>query len=214
MKKSKNKFKKYIINILLIGIIASIATWIIIEKYQENQIETDKYNIKIISAKQGNNAQTNQKKANENLTKEVEKYPKENIQETYKGYSVCAKLEIPEIKLETYVLSKYSKDALEISVTKFWGVNPNQEGNFCVAGHNYINNNMFKNLKKVKIGDRLFISDNEIGKVEYEVFKIDTVLPDDVSCLDATFENVKEVTLITCTNDSQKRVIVKAKEVQ
>ena len=73
MKKSKNKFKKYIINILLIGIIASIVTWIIIEKYQENQIETDKYNIQIISAKQGNNAQTNQKKANEKLTKEVEK---------------------------------------------------------------------------------------------------------------------------------------------
>ena len=214
MKNSKNKFKKYIINILLIGIIASIVTWIIIEKYQENQIETDKYNIQIISAKQENNTQTNQKKANENLTKEVEKYPKENIQETYKGYSVCAKLEIPEIKLETYVLSKYSKDALEISVTKFWGVNPNQEGNFCVAGHNYINNNMFKNLKKVKIGDRLFISDNEVGKVEYEVFEIDTALPDDVSCLDAIFENVKEVTLITCTNDSQKRVIVKAKEVQ
>lgn len=62
MKKSKKKFKKYIINILLIGIIASIATWIIIEKYQENQIETDKYNIQIISAKQENNTQTNRKK--------------------------------------------------------------------------------------------------------------------------------------------------------
>ena len=62
MKKSKNKFKKYIINILLIGIIASIVTWIIIEKYQENQIETDKYNIQIISAKQENNTQTNRKK--------------------------------------------------------------------------------------------------------------------------------------------------------
>ena len=62
MKNSKNKFKKYIINILLIGIIASIVTWIIIEKYQENQIETDKYNIQIISAKQENNTQTNRKK--------------------------------------------------------------------------------------------------------------------------------------------------------
>ena len=62
MKKSKNKLKKYIINILLIGIIASIVTWIIIEKYQEKQIETDKYNIQIISAKQENNTQTNRKK--------------------------------------------------------------------------------------------------------------------------------------------------------
>lgn len=213
MKKSKNNLKRYIINILLISIIVSIVIWIIIENYQENQLETDKYNAQAISTVQENNIQISQKNEKENTVKTVKQYPKEEILQTYKGYNVCAKLEIPSIQLETYVLSKYSKDALEISVTKFWGVNPNQEGNFCVAGHNYINSNMFNNLKKVKIGDRLFISDNEVGKVEYEVFEIDTVVPEDVSCLDAKFENEKEVTLITCTNDSQKRIIVKAKEV-
>lgn len=213
MKKSKNNLKRYIINILLISIIVSIVIWIIIENYQENQLETDKYNAQAISTVQENNIQISQKNEKENTVKTVKQYPKEEILQTYKGYNVCAKLEIPSIQLETYVLSKYSKDALEISVTKFWGVNPNQEGNFCVAGHNYINSNMFNNLKKVKMGDRLFISDNEVGKVEYEVFEIDTVIPEDVSCLDAKFENKKEVTLITCTNDSQKRIIVKAKEV-
>lgn len=214
MKKSKNNLKRYIINILLISIIVSIVIWIIIENYQENQLEIDKYNAQAISKVQKNKIQISQKNEEENTVKIVKQYPMEEILQTYKGYNVCAKLEIPSIQLETYVLSKYSKDALEISVTKFWGVNPNQEGNFCVAGHNYINNNMFKNLKKVKIGDRIFISDNEVGKVEYEVFEINTVVPEDVSCLDAKFKNVKEVTLITCTNDSQKRVIVKAKEVQ
>lgn len=213
MKKSKNNLKRYIINILLISIIVSIVIWIIIENCQENQLETDKYNAQAISTVQENNIQISQKNDKGNTVKTVKQYPKEEILQTYKGYNVCAKLEIPSIKLETYVLSKYSKYALEISVTKFWGVNPNQEGNFCVAGHNYMNSNMFNNLKKVKIGDRLFISDNEVGKVEYEIFGIDTVVPEDVSCLDAKFENEKEVTLITCTNDSQKRIIVKAKEV-
>ena len=213
MKKSKNNLKRYIINILLISIIVSIVIWIIIENYQENQLEIDKYNAQAISKVQKNKIQISQKNEEENTVKIVKQYPMEEILQTYKGYNVCAKLEIPSIQLETYVLSKYSKDALEISVTKFWGVNPNQEGNFCVAGHNYINSNMFNNLKKVKIGDRLFISDNEVGKVEYEIFGIDTVVPEDVSCLDAKFENEKEVTLITCTNDSQKRIIVKAKEV-
>ena len=187
MKKSKNNLKRYIINILLISIIVSIVIWIIIENYQENQLETDKYNAQAISTVQENNIQISQKNEKENTVKTVKQYPKEEILQTYKGYNVCAKLEIPSIQLETYVLSKYSKDALEISVTKFWGVNPNQEGNFCVAGHNYINSNMFNNLKKVKIGDRLFISDNEVGKVEYEVFEIDTVVPEAVSSLDAKF---------------------------
>ena len=72
---------------------------------------------------------------------------------------------------------------------------------------------MFSNLKKLKIGDKLFVSDREIGKVEYEIFKIDTVLPEDISCLDAVTENQKEVTLITCTSDSKKRIIIKAKEI-
>ncbi len=141
------------------------------------------------------------------------KYPKEQIIEEYKGYTVCAKLEIPNIKLETYILKNYSIKALNVSVTKFWGVDPNETGNCCIAGHNFKNKNMFRNLKKLKIGDKFTISDNNIGKVEYEIFDIYTVFPKDTSCLNPETENQKEVTLITCTNDSEKRIIVKAKEI-
>lgn len=141
------------------------------------------------------------------------KYPKEQIIEEYKGYTVCAKLEIPNIKLETYILKNYSIEALNISVTKFWGVNPNETGNCCIAGHNFKNKNMFRNLKKLEIGDTFTISDNNIGKVEYEIFDIYTVFPKDTSCLNPETENQKEVTLITCTSDSKKRIIVKAKEI-
>lgn len=145
---------------------------------------------------------------------ETKYYLKEEIIDVYNGYRVCAKLEIPAISLETYVLEDYSEEALNISVVKFWGVEPNQIGNFCIAGHNFINKNMFKNLKKLNLKDKLFITDREIGKVEYEVFKIDTVLPEDIDCLEAITNNEKEVTLITCTIDSKKRIIIKAKEIK
>lgn len=194
------KIKKIFVNLILFGIIFALIICIIIEKSEEN----NKYQIV---------------KKQETLTVNTEdtekiEYPKEEIPQTYKGYKVCAKLEIPEIELETYILNNYSLEALQISVTKFWGVEPNTNGNFCVVGHNYINKNMFKNLKKLEIGDKLNLIDSEIGKVQYEVFEKYTVLPEDVSCLDSITNNKKEITLITCTNDSKKRLIIKAKEIQ
>lgn len=202
--------KKIFINIILIFAILSICVCIIIEKYEENNINS--YTAEKLSTE---NETTNEQEKEENkiVIVQEKQYPKEEIVDTYKGYNVCAKLEIPTISLETNILSEYSTKALNVSVTKFWGVEPNHTGNFCVAGHNFKNKNMFSNLKKLKIGDKLFVSDREIGKVEYEIFKIDTVLPEDVSCLDAVTENQKEVTLITCTSDSKKRIIIKAKEI-
>ncbi len=202
--------KKIFINIILIFAILSICVCIIIEKYEENNINS--YTAEKLSTE---NETTNEQEKEENkiVIVQEKQYPKEEIVDTYKGYNVCAKLEIPTISLETNILSEYSTKALNVSVTKFWGAEPNHTGNFCVAGHNFKNKNMFSNLKKLKIGDKLFVSDKEIGKVEYEIFKIDTVLPEDVSCLDAVTENQKEVTLITCTSDSKKRIIIKAKEI-
>ena len=68
-------------------------------------------------------------------------------------------------------------------------------------------------MKKLEIGDTFYISDNKIGKVEYEVYELYRVTPEDVSCLSQETNERKEVTLITCTNDSKKRIIVKAREV-
>ena len=97
-------------------------------------------------------------------------------------------------------------------MVKFWGAKPNTSGNFCIAGHNFKNKNMFHDLKELNIGDNLFIIDNNVGRVEYEIYNIYKVSPEDVSCLSQETEEEKQVTLITCTNDSKERIIVKAKE--
>lgn len=151
----------------------------------------------------------------ENLNNEItiEEYPKEEIITKYKQYDVIAKLEIPEINLETYILETCTTDSLNKSVAKFWGANPNEIGNLCIAGHNAPRNtNMFYNLKKLKIGNTLTISDNTIGKIEYEIYSIYNVFPEDVSPLSQETNGQREVTLITCTNDSKQRTIIKAKE--
>lgn len=147
-------------------------------------------------------------------TEKIKQYPKETVIDEFKGYLVSAKLEIPAISLETYILKNYSTQALNISVTKFWGADPNQIGNSCIAGHNFQNKLMFRNLKKLKSGDSLFISDNNVGKIEYKVYDLYRVLPNNVKCLSQDTNGKREVTLITCTNDSKERIIVKAKEVE
>lgn len=194
------KTRRYIFLILVIlfTIICIMAFKKRDNKIVENEYVTEKINIEI------------EEDTTMIVEEPVKQYPKEDILENYKGYEVCAKIEIPSISIEANILSEFSDKALKVSCTKFWGVKPNHEGNFCVAGHNY--KNMFYGIKKLKIGDTFFITDNEIGKVEYEIFSIDKVAPENVECLDAVTIGEKEVTLITCTTDSKHRIIIKARE--
>lgn len=198
--------KKFVINTILILVFFISIGFVIVQKYKDTKIlekETSGYEAQKVET---------QEIIEQNIAQENKIIEKENIIDEYKGYDVSAKLEIPKINLETYILKNYSENALKISVTKFWGADANQIGNFCIAGHNFQNKNMFHNLKNLKIGDILYISDNKIGKIEYEIYNIYKVDPEDVSCLSQATNGIKEVTLITCTTDSEKRIIVKARE--
>ncbi len=203
-RRKKNIAKKVFINTILMGSILIIMTCIFTEKLGENHYKGNNYLAEKLSLEGESNTQE---------IEDVLEYPKEYIDNNFNGYEVCAKLEIPKISLTTNVLSEYSKKALSICVTRFWGVKPNTVGNFCIAGHNTKSKNMFYNLKNLKIGDTIFLTDHEVGKVEYEVFKIYKVSPNNTDCLDPLTKYEKEITLITCTNDAQKRLIIKGREV-
>ena len=201
MKKRKTKKSRTIINFILVILIFGIITYLRIETNSEKNI------------KQANNYEVKNVVTSTNNIKENEKvYSKEEVIKEYKGYEVDSKLEIPKIELETYILKDFSKETLNISVTKFWGCKPNTIGNYCIAGHNFKNKNMFHNLKKLKRNDNLFIIDNKVGKVEYKVYDNYKVFPEDTSCIEQETNGKKEVTLITCTSDSEERIIIKAVE--
>ena len=186
--------------------------WIVEEKTKnvDKQVKTSFVSTENVNTGTGMQEE-NTIKDNENNTKDTSIHQtKEKILTTYKGYPVIAKLEIPKINLETYVISEYSNQALGVSVTKFYGGNPNEVGNFCIAGHNYITKNMFHDLKKLAIGDTFTLVDTNNYEGIYKIYLVETVEPNETQCLSQKTDGRIEVTLITCTADSSKRIIVKA----
>lgn len=198
-------FIGFVITIILF-ICVLVNQWIEIKETRkvDKQLQTSfvsTENIDIVNEIQEENTAQDEKTSNQ-----IEG----SILTTYKGYPVIAKLEIPKINLETYVISEYSDQALGVSVTKFYGGNPNEVGNFCIAGHNYITKNMFHDLKNLSIGDTFTLIDTNHHEGMYKIYSVEIVEPDETQCLSQKTEGRIEVTLITCTTDSSKRIIVKA----
>lgn len=134
-----------------------------------------------------------------------------NIQ--YNGYDVVGIIEIPSINIKYPIINKTNDTTMKYSITKFSGGEINSIGNFTVAGHNNLNGTMFGKVKRLKIGDKIKMTDLYNNTVTYEIFDIYSVEPNDVSCLESVDENAKEVTLITCTNGHLNRLITKAREI-
>lgn len=202
---NKNRRKlKYLLLILILGTLFFILFNIQTEENSKSGTTIEKVNSKSYQNYQSENLETQQSTENE------QNVEKEYIETEFKGYKVCAKLNIPTINLETYVLEECSKQALLTSVTKFYGGEPNKVGNFCIAGHNYGTSNMFQNIKKLKINDEIYLIDTNGNKEKYSIYDIYTVLPNETRCLSQKTDGNTELTLITCTPDSERRIIVKA----
>ena len=202
---NKNRRKlKYLLLILILGTLFFILFNIQTEENSKSGTTIEKVNSKSYQNYQSENLETKQSTENE------QNVEKEYIETEFKEYKVCAKLNIPTINLETYVLEEYSKQALLKSVTKFYGEEPNKVGNFCIAGHNYGPSNMFQNIKKLKINDEIYLTDTNGNKEKYSIYDIYTVLPNETGCLSQKTDGNTELTLITCTPDSERRIIVKA----
>ncbi len=139
-----------------------------------------------------------------------EKSEQINLPTTYKGYEVSAELYIPKINLNTYVLDDKSDEAMWICPTKYYGPEPNEVGNYCIAAHNYDKENMFNHIIELEIGDTIYLSDNKNGKVKYEVYDIYKAIPSNTEALLQNTSGRTELTLITCSDYSSKRIIVKA----
>ncbi len=150
----------------------------------------------------------------ENINTDTREINEENKQELIKvdGYDVEGIIEIPKINIKYPIVSTTSDEAMKVAITKFWGTNINDIGNYTMAGHNYKNGTMFGKTKYLEIGDKIKMTDLNLNTVEYEIFKIYTIDPDDVTCIESVEPNTREITLITCTNGHKNRLITKARE--
>ena len=127
-------------------------------------------------------------------------------------YQVDSILEIPSLDIKYPVLTESTEELLKISLNKFWGPEPNEVGNYCVVGHNYKSKKMFGKLSQIKDGAEVNLTDVTGRTLTYVVYDRYVVEPDDVACTSQLTNGKKEITLITCTNYGQERLIVKAIE--
>lgn len=128
-------------------------------------------------------------------------------------YSVVGVVNIPKINCKYPIIAETTDQLMKISVCKFWGANPNEVGNLCIIGHNYKNSKFFSKVPTMVVGDIVEITDLSGNTVQYQAYDIYTVDPTDTRCTSQLTQGKREVTLITCTNDTKQRVIVKCTEV-
>lgn len=174
----------------------------------------DKANL--YSSQKVNETNNNETNNNENQTSVTSSSTKRTG--TYKAsngktYSTVGAISIPSIDVNYPILSETTDALLKVSVCKFWGCNPNEVGNLCIAGHNYRNRKFFSKAINLVVGDIIEITDLNDQTLQYSVFDKYTVDPNDVSCTSQLTNGKKIITLITCTNDSQQRVVIKAEAI-
>ena len=135
------------------------------------------------------------------------------------GYKVIGIVKIPKIEIEYPILDidtynpEETKEPMKFSIVKYWGENVNDYGNLSIAGHNNYDGTMFGKTKKLVKGDIVELTDLSKKTIQYEIYDIFVTDPNDVTILQTKDENIREVTLITCTNGNKQRLILKAREV-
>ena len=121
---------------------------------------------------------------------------------------VIGMIKIDKIKLTYPILSKTSKELLDISVCRFAGPMPNQIGNLCIAGHNYVDYRFFNRLNELNKNDIIKIYDLNGLEVDYYITNIFEVKSTDLSCTNQNTNNKTMITLLTCNNVSGNRLVV------
>lgn len=131
------------------------------------------------------------------------------IQDIRESENVIGKILIDKLDLEYPILENSTDENLNLSITRFWGSKINCIGNCVLAGHNMRDGSLFGRLSKLSENDKMTLIDASGNIEDYTIFNIKVVEPDDLTVLEQT--NYKMITLITCTNNGKKRLIVQAK---
>ena len=187
-KKINNK-KKIIFKVQLILSIVIIIILIIVisSNYYQNE------NLENISELLDENAR---------LTKIYQTDFKKN-NEPYLGRII-----IDKINLEYIVFNEYSEELLKIAPCKFFGEKLGEEGNICIAAHNYNDNSFFSRIAELKIKDEIKLLDLDGKEYKYIIYDNFETNENDFSILNA--HKKYELTLLTCNNLNNKRAIIKA----
>lgn len=119
-----------------------------------------------------------------------------------------AVLQIESLNLLAQVTEGSDQETLKYYVGVVEGSSrPGQIGNYCLAAHNNIDTEIFKNLHKIEEGALVNVY-TQSKMYTYKITSKYNVSPTQIEVLDKTSDK-KEITLITCNYNASERVIVK-----
>lgn len=193
------KVYNLIIAVLIVALIVVVA--MIVIRYGGNYL-----NEKEVSS----SLETIEEELNKEETQQSESLPELE----FKGYKIEGIIEIPKINIKYPIIDHTNEETMKVSITKFWGPQANEIGNYTVAGHNNKDGTMFGKTKYLQIGDKIKLTNLKNKIIEYEIFKIYSIDPDDVSCVESVESGTREITLITCTNGHKNRLVTKARQIK
>lgn len=182
------------------------------KEYVENYIYED---VIQMSTEEENSSSVDSKKTNETIKDNIivkdEKYLKEYKTSNGEQYTIIGSLKIPKINVEYDILSDTSVALLKVSLNRYWGAQPNEVGNMCVVGHNYLDSRFFGKLHTLREGDFIEVTDSYNRTEKYYVYDMFVADPYDTRCTSQLTNGEKEITLITCYNKGTQRLVVKAR---
>lgn len=172
---------------------------------QNNLVEQDSSSSTVTTSKENISIDV------DSLIVKDEKFTTEYETTNGEKYTIIGTLKIPKINIEYDILSSTSVALLKVSLNRYWGVNPNQVGNMCIVGHNYLDSRFFGNLHTLNYGDVIEITDSYGEILNYYVYDKFIADPYDTRCTSQLTNGEKEITLITCYNKGTQRLVVKAR---
>lgn len=144
---------------------------------------------------------------NYNITK---LYSNLSLNEDIESSYIIGIIEISKINVHYPIFSNYDDELLKTSPCRFYGPLPGKSGNLCIAGHNYDNDKFFSKIITLNTNDEIIIYNNDNKKFFYLVSEIYEVKSDNLSPIYSYDKNSKQLTLVTCNNLNNNRIIVKA----
>lgn len=123
---------------------------------------------------------------------------------------VIGVIKIDKIKIDYPILSSTSDELLTVAPCRFAGPMPNEVGNLCIAGHNYIDNTFFAKITNLEKDDEIAIFDLNGQMVNYYVTEKFEIENNDFSCTTQETNGEKWLTLMTCNSIKGTRIIVRA----
>ncbi len=134
----------------------------------------------------------------------------------YKGFDTFGEIRIPSINVNMKVINKVTPAAIEVASAYLYSTDGfNQVGNTVIIGHNYKNGELFSNVTKLKVGNKIYLKTNGSKEIEYTIYKTFETTSYDASFYNRATNGKREITLSTCTDDvatTDHRLIILARE--